>query len=104
MRICHVTPHLPPDQAANALLPLHLGNWARESGDEPLYVAHPPRAAGRSDLPGTVTWIPMHRVGLLENKRCTCQSTVDIIERDLRPAPVAARFRAVYREAVETRR
>ena len=61
MRICHVTPHLPPDQAANALLPLHLGNWARESGDEPLYVAHPPRAAGRSDLPGTVTWIPMHR-------------------------------------------
>ena len=25
MRICHITPHLPPDQAANALLPYHLG-------------------------------------------------------------------------------
>ena len=25
MRICHVTPHLPPDQAANALLPADLG-------------------------------------------------------------------------------
>ena len=25
MRICHVSPHLPPDQAANALLPAELG-------------------------------------------------------------------------------
>ena len=25
LRICHITPHLPPDQAANALLPAHLG-------------------------------------------------------------------------------
>ena len=35
MRICHVTSHLPPDQAANALLPLHLGQWAVEAGDSP---------------------------------------------------------------------
>lgn len=68
MRICHVTAHLPPDQAANALLPLHLGEWARQAGDDPSFVAHPPRAAGRADraalsgvervLPGPVTWIP----------------------------------------------
>ena len=45
VRICHVTPHLPPDQAANALLPYHLGCWARDAGDEVSYVAHPPRAA-----------------------------------------------------------
>jgi glycosyltransferase involved in cell wall biosynthesis len=67
MRICHVTAHLPPDQAANALLPLHLGQWARQAGDEPSYVAHPPRALGgaaesslravEQDLPGPVTWI-----------------------------------------------
>ena len=67
MRICHVTSHLPPDQAANALLPLHLGQWAREAGDEPSYVAHPPRALGGApgdalrrverDLPGPVTWV-----------------------------------------------
>ena len=67
MRICHVTCHLPPDQAANALLPVHLGRWAREAGDEPCYVAHPPRAiAGRGpsalqqveqELPGPVTWV-----------------------------------------------
>ncbi len=58
MRICHVSPHLPPDQAANALLPFHLGTWARERGEEVVYVAHPPRAAGSSQLPGPVTWAP----------------------------------------------
>jgi glycosyltransferase involved in cell wall biosynthesis len=67
MRICHVTAHLPPDQAANALLPLHLGQWARQAGDEPSYVAHPPRALGGAaesalraverELPGPVTWV-----------------------------------------------
>jgi glycosyltransferase involved in cell wall biosynthesis len=67
MRICHVTSHLPPDQAANALLPLHLGQWAAEAGDTPSYIAHPPRALSGSPaaarrqvertLPGPVTWI-----------------------------------------------
>jgi glycosyltransferase involved in cell wall biosynthesis len=75
MRICHVTCHLPPDQAANALLPAHLGRWAREAGDEPSYVAHPPRAitSGISsaslrsvelELPGPVTWIEAHRTAV----------------------------------------
>ena len=62
MHILHVTPHLPPDQAANALLPWQLGAWARESGDTVEYVAHPPRAGGRSPLAGPVSWIP-RRVG-----------------------------------------
>jgi hypothetical protein len=46
MRICHVTSHLPPDQAANALLPMHLGEWARAAGDTYVFVAQPPRAIG----------------------------------------------------------
>jgi glycosyltransferase involved in cell wall biosynthesis len=58
MRILHVTPHLPPDQAANALLPWQLGNWARDRGDEVEYMSHPPRAGGRAELGGPVTWIP----------------------------------------------
>src|SRR5688500_16989947 len=58
MRILHVTPHLPPDQAANALLPWQLGNWARAEGDEVEYVAHPPRAEGQSPLAGPVRWVP----------------------------------------------
>ena len=47
MRICHVTPHLPPDQAANALLPYHLGQWAGADGHDVDYVTHPPRQGGR---------------------------------------------------------
>lgn len=63
MRICHVTPHLPPDQAANALLPYHLGRWAAERGDEPVYLAHPPRQtdAPAWPLPGPATFIPLAR-------------------------------------------
>ena len=56
MRIVHVTPHLPPDQAANALLPFQLGEWARARGDAVHYIAYPP-AAGPDARPG-VTWIP----------------------------------------------
>ncbi len=46
MRIVHVTPHLPPDQAANALLPFQLGEWARARGDEVVFIAHPPAQGG----------------------------------------------------------
>ena len=58
MRICHVTPHLPPDQSANALLPVQLGRGTSAEGDYATYVSHPPRASGAGDLPGPVTWIP----------------------------------------------
>jgi glycosyltransferase involved in cell wall biosynthesis len=52
MRICHVSPHLPPDQAANALLPVELGAWSHARGDDVTFVAHEP-AQGRAahDLP-----------------------------------------------------
>ena len=58
MRVLHVTPHLPPDQAANALLPWQLGNWTHAAGDEVEYVAHPPRAGGHAPLAGAVSWVP----------------------------------------------
>jgi glycosyltransferase involved in cell wall biosynthesis len=57
MRILHATPHLPPDQAANALLPFHLGTWARDAGYDVRYAAHRPRAGGALTPPGPVTWI-----------------------------------------------
>jgi len=60
MRVCHVSPHLPPDQAANALLPAELGRWARDRGDQVTFAAHEP-AQGRASseaLAGPVTWIP----------------------------------------------
>lgn len=65
MRILHVTPHLPPDQAANALLPWQLGQWAAKAGDEVVFVAHPPRAGGSAPLPGPVRWIPRRTGGFL---------------------------------------
>ena len=66
MRILHVTPHLPPDQAANALLPWQLGNWAHDRGDEVEYVAHEPRAGGRTALAGPVAWVPRRRGGFVD--------------------------------------
>ena len=65
MRILHVTPHLPPDQAANALLPWQLGNWARDEGADVEYVAHPPRAGGHAPLAGPVAWVPRSSGGAL---------------------------------------
>jgi glycosyltransferase involved in cell wall biosynthesis len=66
LHIVHVTPHLPPDQAANALLPQQLGDWAQEVGDTVEYVAHPPRAAGRTRLAGPATWIPRRGGGPID--------------------------------------
>lgn len=66
MRIVHVTPHLPPDQAANALLPYQLGEWARARGDEVHYVAHPPRAGEPAAVAGPVTWIPRRSSSYLD--------------------------------------
>jgi glycosyltransferase involved in cell wall biosynthesis len=66
VHILHVTPHLPPDQAANALLPWQLGRWAAEAGDSVEYVAHPPRAGGGAALPGAVAWIPRRAGGFVD--------------------------------------
>lgn len=65
MHILHVTPHLPPDQAANALLPWQLGNWARDAGDSVEYVAHPPRAGGAAALAGPAVWVPRRTDGFM---------------------------------------
>lgn len=60
MTIVHLTPHLPPDQAANALLPYQLGEWARARGDRVHFLAHPPASGEPPRLPD-VTWIPRTR-------------------------------------------
>ena len=60
MRIVHVTPHLPPDQAANAILPAQAGEWSRARGHAVRYVAHPPSQGGVAEAPaaGPVEWMP----------------------------------------------
>jgi glycosyltransferase involved in cell wall biosynthesis len=66
VHILHVTPHLPPDQAANALLPWQLGRWAVEVGDTVTYVAHPPRAGAPAALPGPAFWVPRRTDGFVD--------------------------------------
>src|SRR5687768_4484426 len=59
MRIVHVSPHLPPDQAANAILPALAGEWSRARGHDVQYVAHPPAQGGQVQAPaGPVEWVP----------------------------------------------
>jgi len=60
MRIVHITPHLPPDQAANAILPALAGEWSKARGHDVRYVAHPPAQGGQAShtVAGEVTWIP----------------------------------------------
>jgi len=66
LHILHITPHLPPDQAANALLPWQLGCWAADSGDTVEYIAHPPRAGAPATLPGPSAWIPRRTDGFVD--------------------------------------
>jgi glycosyltransferase involved in cell wall biosynthesis len=61
LRICHITPHLPPDQAANALLPYHLGRWARQRGDDVTYISQAVPDGSAAALPGPVVRIPSPR-------------------------------------------
>ncbi|PYR94867.1 MAG: hypothetical protein DMF84_02390 [Acidobacteria bacterium] len=90
MRIVHITPHLPPDQAANALLPYHLGEWAVARGDSVHYIAHPPAAARPMSLPGPVKWIPRRRsdwlqrwlrLGSIANARRILREARPVIDR-----------------------
>jgi glycosyltransferase involved in cell wall biosynthesis len=65
MNICHVTPHLPPDQAANAILPAELGRWSARRGDVVRFLTLEP-AQGRStsdELPGPVRRLPRRARG-----------------------------------------
>ncbi len=88
MRILHVTPHLPPDQAANALLPAQLGTWANERGDEVEYVAHPPRAGGSGAVAGPIRWVPRRTGSILDRAA------------QLGPALAALRMRRVLAPAI----
>lgn len=91
MRICHVTPHLPPDQAANALLPAHLGQWAVDEGDSVSYVAHPPRAGTPEPMAGPVTWVqPNQGRGLRKLLRISSLEAAKRMIGEMAPSIAAA--------------
>ena len=70
LHIVHVTPHLPPDQAANALLPWQLGLWAAEAGRHGR--VRGASAAGRpaGDAPGPGDLDPPPRRRPRQHGRC----------------------------------
>ena len=57
MRVCMVSPHLPPDQSANALLPAMLGEALASRGVVASYVSHPP-VTGSLNAGPRVTYVP----------------------------------------------
>jgi phosphatidyl-myo-inositol dimannoside synthase len=87
VHIVHVTPHLPPDQAANALLPWQLGRWTADAGSTVEYVAHPPRAGQPAALPGPATWVPRRTdAGIVRALRVGGVLAARRIHRVLQPA------------------
>ena len=75
MRILHVTPHLPPDQAANALLPWQLGAWAREARRQgrlrgPSAARRQPRGASRPGDVGAAARRRVSSIGRFASARC----------------------------------
>ena len=57
MRVCMVSPHLPPEQAAVALLPVMLGDTLSSSDVVTSYVSHPSSAAG-PERGRHITYVP----------------------------------------------
>jgi glycosyltransferase involved in cell wall biosynthesis len=56
MRVCMISPHLPPEQAANALLPRQLGDELSTHGVIASYVTHPP--AETRNAQADVVYVP----------------------------------------------
>jgi glycosyltransferase involved in cell wall biosynthesis len=86
MRVCHVSPHLPPDQAANALLPAQIGRWSHARGIGVSFVTQPPAQGGResADLPGPVRRIrPRSRSRLLRTFKIDTLRRASSISRAL---------------------
>lgn len=58
MRLCMISPHYPPDQAANALLPVVLGQALESRGVVTRYVAHTTTSGWPSTPAGDVVAVP----------------------------------------------
>jgi glycosyltransferase involved in cell wall biosynthesis len=84
LKICMVTPHLPPDQAANALLPHLLGEGLRGRGHEVSFVSFEPKysvATPRED----VTYISRPANGWVRKARLSQAATFFEVFRKVRP-------------------
>lgn len=65
MRVCMISPHLPPEQGANALLPVWLGNELTAHGIDVSYVAHQPTGRRHPPPVDHVVYVPRRGRGRL---------------------------------------
>lgn len=65
MHVCMISPHLPPEQAANALLPVWLGGELTARGIDVSYVAHRPTGRRLPPLVDDVAYVPRRGHGRL---------------------------------------
>ena len=69
MRVCMVTPHLPPEQSANALLPVMIGDALLRRGVRAAYVSHPPADSARHAADREVTYVPRRGRGRFDRSK-----------------------------------
>ena len=93
MRILHVTPHLPPDQAANALLPCAARRTGRSDARRRGRIRRASTARGRQrrSSPARSTWIPRRSRRRSSIARCTSGSTLAALRMRAMLAPAIAR-------------
>jgi glycosyltransferase involved in cell wall biosynthesis len=99
LRVCMVTPHLPPEQAANALLPVLLARELAQAGIETDFVAHPPAsgvpaAAGNGFGRVRVAYVP--RRGRRWLDRTAAGAAVAAVRIALGAHPLLARADLVH--------
>lgn len=69
LRVCSITPHLPPEQAANALLPRQLGDALIPHGVVTSYVSHPPAGGIPPAVARDVVYVPRRGRGTVARSR-----------------------------------
>ena len=69
MRVCMVSPHLPPEQSANALLPVMLGDTLVSRGVRTTYVSHPSPDAGLERSNREVAYVPRRGRGRFDRTK-----------------------------------
>jgi glycosyltransferase involved in cell wall biosynthesis len=74
MHVCMVTPHMPPEQAANALLPAVLARELARSGHATTFLAHP-NPAGRPSNAGRTVFVTRRGRGALARSPLGALST-----------------------------
>jgi glycosyltransferase involved in cell wall biosynthesis len=90
VRVCHVTPHLPPEQAANAILPVQLARALAARRVESSFVSHPSERFGPPDGLEPVTFTPKRGAGFLARTPLGALAAAGRMAQDARPGIEAA--------------